>query len=273
MSHDATKALMGSSASSAKDISAHDSDPATYKAGLCVSRGSTGALSLLKSAGMRIGVSLGRSLSDHKKTAVARAGEGIRVLAHLKRATGVITITSYANLVSGTDDALTLAGVAFTAQAGAATPGDATFQAATGNNETAASLATQINAHATVGLKVFAKASSAVVTVYSIAEGVGSTGTGNDIGLTYTDNDTNIGLTLSGLSSNKLSGGSDSISAIAYAVVGAKMYINDTTGKADIGVAGMSTISDAVYKVIKLSGVDEDAATVACHEVDMPGGL
>jgi hypothetical protein len=118
-------------------------------------------------------------------------------------ATGTITVTSYANLVSGTDDAVTIGGVAFTAQTGAATLGDATFQAATSNNATAASLAAQINAHAVVGDLVTATVLSAVVTL--TAKGTGLSG--NDVTLTYTDNDSNVGITVAGLSGGKLSGG------------------------------------------------------------------
>lgn len=118
-------------------------------------------------------------------------------------ADGVITVTNYANLVSGTDDAITLSGVAFTAQSGAATLGQATFQAATDNATTAASLAAQINGHATTGALVTATVLGAVVTVTAKNAGFA----GNDITLTYTDNDTNVGATLSGLSAGKLSGG------------------------------------------------------------------
>lgn len=54
---------------------------------------------------------------------------GVPVLASLKRATAVVTISAYANLVSGTADTLQVDGTTFTAQSGAATPGVATFQA------------------------------------------------------------------------------------------------------------------------------------------------
>jgi hypothetical protein len=40
-----------------------------------------------------------------------------------KQAEGLVTITSYANLVSGTDDSITIGATVFTAQVGAATPG------------------------------------------------------------------------------------------------------------------------------------------------------
>jgi hypothetical protein len=110
------------------------------------------------------------------------------------QADGAVTITSFANLVSGTDDVVTVAGVAFTAQAGAATLGTATFQAATSNDATATSLAAQINAHATTSALVTAVANAAVVTITSILNGA----QGNDIALAYTDNDSNVGATVSG---------------------------------------------------------------------------
>lgn len=272
--HSTTKQLLGFAKNGKPIITEFDSDPATFLAGLVVRQSSTeAALSL--TSGFKCGVSQGRSLSSHKKTSVLRKGEGVAIRAHLKRATGVITISSYANLVSGTDDSVSIAGTAFTAQAGAATPGDATFQAATSNAATATSLAAQINAHATVSLKVYAVVtSSGVVTLYSVAEGVGSTGTGNDIAVSYTDNDTNVGITLSGLSGGKMSGGSDDIADIAYMTVGAKAYINDTTGKLDIAMSGFSTVSDAMYISEAIYGIDEDGAeTAAAGLVDMPGGL
>ncbi len=265
--HDATKVLLGSSLSSAKDISTFNSDPATFLAGLAVRVASTGGLSLAKAAGMWAGVSLGKSLSDHKKTSVLRTGESVPMRAHLKRSTGTITITSYANLVSGTDDAITIGGQAFTAQAGAATPGDATFQAATGNNETAASLAAQINAHVATAAKVYAVAALAVVTLYAVVEGVG---TGHDVTTTYTDNDTNVGATVQQAA---LTGGSATISSIAYIAKGGKAYINDATGKLDINISGFCTVSDATYISAPLTGIDESAASVAAALVDIPGGL
>lgn len=115
-------------------------------------------------------------------------------------AAGNITITSYANLVSGTDDSVGVNGTTFTAQVGAATPGTGTFQAATSNNATATSLAAQINAHATVSLVVRARAVNAIVYITAIHGGTA----GNSIALAYTDNDTNIGATKSG---TVLSGG------------------------------------------------------------------
>jgi hypothetical protein len=134
----------------------------------------------------------------------------------LAQAEGTVTISSYANLVSGTDDAITVAGVAFTAQTGAVTLGEATFRAATGNTETAASLAAQINAHATAKLLVEATAALGVVTIKAKSAGFA----GNDIGVSYTDNDTNVGATLGGLVGGKLSGGTGLLVGTFEGVVG-----------------------------------------------------
>lgn len=271
--HNASVAKLGTNLSSAKIISDHNVDPASFLAGLAISMASTGLPSLLKSAGVRMGVSLGPSLSDHKKLAVIRSGERVPVRLALKRATGLITITSFANLVSGTDDVITVGATAFTAQAGAATLGQPTFQAASSNNATATSLAAQINAHATAGALVYAIASSATVRLYSKVAGVGSTGTGNDIALTYTDNDAQVGATLSEIESDKLAGGSNTVTAANAAVVGAKAYINDVTGEFDIAMSGFSTVSDATYVTGAIEGLDESDASVAAAIVDMSGGL
>lgn len=263
MGHDATKQLLGVTGSSAKDVSTHNVDPATYLAGLAVRMDSAGLPSLLKTAGGFLGVSLGRSLSDIKKTSVVRSGESVPILMDSESADGTVTITSYANLVSGTDDALNVAGVSFVAQAGAATLGQATFQAATSNDATAASLAAQINAHATSGALVTASVASAIVTITAKAGGAA----GNAVVLAYTDNDTNIGLTVTG--SGTLAGGADEYD---QAIIGSAVYISDTTGKATQSGAG-STISNAVYVSNALDGINESGATVKVALIDMPGGL
>ena len=217
---------------------------------------------------------MGKSLSDHKRTAVVLKGMRVPLRASLLRSTGVITVSSYANLLTVSADTVTVGATVFTAQAGAATPGTATFRAATDNASTAISLAAQINAHATASTLVYAVVtSSGVVTLYSIVEGAAA---GNDVAVAYTDNGAgNIGITLSGLSGGKLTGGSNTISDITYQTVGAKVYINDVTGKADIAMSGFSTVSDAIYALngVELTGEDESGAETPACLVDMVGGL
>lgn len=265
--HDSSKVLLGSSRSSDKNITDHDADPASFLAGVAVRLKSDSTVSLVKADGGWLGVSMGRSLSDTKKLSVLRQGEQVPVRA-ASRSRGTATVTSYANLVSGTDDSVTVGATVFTAQAGAATPGDATFQAATSNDATATSLAAQINAHATASTLVVASASGAVVTLYSKVKGAAA---GNDVAVAYTDNDTNVGITLAGLTDGKLAGGSDSVADSGLGAVGSKVYFNDVTGEADY--AGFGTISDAVYVEIAKTGIAEDGTETSAAIVDMPGGL
>lgn len=262
MSHDATKVVMGSPGLSGANVKNFAADPASFPAGVAVTLGSDGIPSLLKSAGAWIGVSMGKSLSDTNKLSVLTDGRSIPMLIERQPARGIVTITSYANLVSGTDDSVTVGATVFTAQAGAATLGQATFRAATSNDATATSLAAQINAHATAGALVVATAAAAVVTLTAISNST----SGDSIALAYTDNDTNVGATVSGATLT------DSDDTADYIVVGAKVYISNTTGKADDPNSD-STISDAVYASAQLSGIDEAGDTVYAVLVDMPGGL
>jgi hypothetical protein len=75
--HDSTKVLMGSHGSSDITSTCENGDPATFEAGLVVRKNTSGDLSL--ATGQIIGVSLGKSLSDTKKTSVCRAGNIIPV--------------------------------------------------------------------------------------------------------------------------------------------------------------------------------------------------
>ncbi len=112
-------------------------------------------------------------------------------------ATGSSEITVFANLVSGADDTIDVDGSVFTAQAAAVTPGDLTFQAASSNEDTANSLKNQINAHATASTVVVASidvTNPANVLLKSIVAGIA----GNAVTLVYTDNDANVGATVSG---------------------------------------------------------------------------
>lgn len=136
-------------------------------------------------------------IASVKKMIDADAGKiNICVDAIDDHARGYFTITSYANLVSGTHDSVTVGATVFTAQGTSVTPGGTTFQAATSNAATATSLAAQINAHATAGALVYAwvdATNSAKVLLRAIARGT----TGNSIALAYTDHDSNVGATKS----------------------------------------------------------------------------
>ncbi len=261
--HDATKVLMGTVATNHKDVSCEVGDPTTFLAGLVVRRSTTGALQLASDAvAARIGISLGPDLNNlTTKTVVCRTGNRvpIRLKDESVKATGTVTVTSYANLVSGTDDAIAVAGVSFVAQAGAATLGQATFQAATSNNATAASLAAQINAHATANLSVVATVLNAVVTLTAVEYGED----GNAITLAYTDNDTNIGATVSGA---VLSGGEDDFDWI---VIGGTVKTSATTGEATED----GDDSNAVFLTGPLTGVYSDGTTCKVAYVDMGSGM
>lgn len=133
-------------------------------------------------------------------------------------ASGTITVSDYADLVSGDDDVVTIGGVAFTAQDAEVTLGDATFRAHTSNHATAVSLAAQINAHPVAKLLVFAEVpSDGIVQLTALADNPWE---GNDVAVAYTDNDTNVGIVLSGLVGGKLSGGSGLVVGTFTGVIG-----------------------------------------------------
>jgi hypothetical protein len=270
MSHDATKVVLGNISSSSKEISEFLGSPVTYKAGLAIRLKSDDTISLLKADGQWLGVSVGKGLSDStKSTGIARDGLKVPVLLKLKQAYGTVEITSFANLVSGTDDVITVGATAFTFQAGAATPGQATAQAASSNAATATSLAAQINAHATAGALVTAYAVGAIVTIISKTEGAAGNET---IALTYTDNDTNVGLTIDDVVADELAGGSDDYEDIDYVAIAGKAYFDDVSGKVGPLTYGV-TISDATFVSGVLTGIQEDGTLAPVALVDMPGGL
>ena len=261
MPHDATKCILGTTQSSDRDVSDYNSDPATFIAGLAVRQSST-INQLHLTSGQWVGVSLGKSLSDTKKTSVVRSGLRVPVLVERQPARGTITITNFANLTSGTDDTITVGATAFTATDGAVTPTQATFDARTSNDLAAASLAAQINAHATAGALVEATVSGAVVTVTAKSNST----SGDTIALSVQQLGTGDGATVSGATLT------DSDDTADWIVIGAKAYFSDTTGKAD-DPNSESTVSDAVYVSSLLTGIDESGAEVSCVLVDMPGGL
>lgn len=87
------------------------------------------------------------------------------------------TITAATAIAGNT---IVVGATTFTGATGAVTLGAATFSVDTGNNQTATSIAAQINAHPVASLIVFASASSAVVTLRALTAGTA----GNAIVLT-----------------------------------------------------------------------------------------
>jgi hypothetical protein len=274
MAHDASKVKLGVVGSSDRLITIHASDPADTPAGFAVSLASDYTLAKTGSSGgasgMRIGVSLGKSLSDEGLwTAVCRAG--LRVPVRLANyATAKVTITSYANLIDDTDDTLTIGATTFTAQSGAATEGQATFQAASSNDATATSLALQINEHAVASTKVVATAVAAVV--YLVAVDAGADG---EIEIVYDDVDgtgDSVGLTVTG--STLGTGGAEDTLALFSPVQGANVYFDSVSGEACSPLSGNAIVSDAIYiENGALTGIDEAGAEVRACMIDMGGGL
>lgn len=79
MSHDDV-IYMGSHGSNILESDNWIGDPATFKAGLCCHLDDDGDLDLAAAAGGKLGISLGKSLSDHKRTTVARKGKSVPIL-------------------------------------------------------------------------------------------------------------------------------------------------------------------------------------------------
>ncbi len=262
MGHDATKVLLGTTQSSDRDASlAFPSNPATFKAGLAVRETTAGLLSVTKADGEWIGVSLGRSLSDTAKTDVLRAGLRVPLLLEATPARGVVNITSYANLIVVANDTIKIGATTFTFKASASTESE--VAAVTSNGQTAINLAAKINAHSVAGALFVATRINDAVEI--IAKNNATTGVSID--LVYTDANAEVGLTTDDIT---FTGGGTT--AADYVVIGAKVYISDTTGKGD-NAHSAATVSAGIYVSGVLSGVDEDGNAAACAYVDMGGGL
>ena len=183
-------------------------------------------------------------------------------------ATGNATITSFANLVSGSADTVEVAGVVFTAQAGAVTPGDPTFQAATTNDATAISLAAQINAHATTSPLVTAGAATNVVTIDADVAGSG----GNSLSLAYTDNDTNVGATVSGatLTGGDFGAGDESVGLISNAIFVTMASALSTADTIKAAIAAFGAAAALVTTTV--SGTGSNTQTGPIGPTNLAGG-
>lgn len=262
MAHDATKVLLGTTTSSAKVISCENEDPATFPAGTAVRRATDGGLQTEDdSTAALVGISLGKSLSNDKKTSVVRKGLGIPLRQKLEFATGIVTIGTYADLLDGGFDEVTVGDVSFVAQAGAATLGQATFRAATTDAATAISLAAQINAHDDLDGIVTAVADGDTVIVTADVGGAD----GNEIVLEFVDNTGNTAITID--VAGTLEDGSD-----GPAVLGQVVYVNDDGFGCPSG-DGDAAATGGTYASGPMTGIDEAAAEVSVALVDIAGTL
>lgn len=80
MSHSPTTVYLGTHGSNILESDNWPGDPATFKAGLCCHLDDDGDLDLTAAAGGKLGISLGKSLSDHKRVTVARKGKKVPIL-------------------------------------------------------------------------------------------------------------------------------------------------------------------------------------------------
>lgn len=80
MSHSTTTVYMGSHGSNIMESDNWAGDPATFKAGLCCHLDDDNDCSLAAADGSKLGISLGKSLSDHKRVSIARKGKKVPVL-------------------------------------------------------------------------------------------------------------------------------------------------------------------------------------------------
>lgn len=242
--HDPNKVLLGRTLSSAKEVSCHDSDPSTFEAGLAVRQGVDG-LSLEKDDGLQIGISLGKSLSNHKQTSVCRSGTEVPIQL--------------------TDDSV----------AAELEVGDLTFKAKE-KGEDGNDITIALVAGATAGSEVVTVEGTDIViqianetsTAQQIKDAVEASFSASDlVSVEIASGQEAEPQTVA--AEDALEGGEN---MGAYVVIGQKVYIDDVTGKARASGAG-ATISDAIYSSGIKSGVKENKTEVPVAIVDMPGGL
>ncbi len=242
--HDSTKVLMGSVATSERDETSFDTDPSDCPAGVAVSLGSTGQLSVALSAGERVGISSGKSLSDHKQTSVVRSGLGVPVLItriYASLEVGDLTFTAVDDGADGNNIEIILLD---DAEAGAETV-DVDDLEITVHMDDGESTAQQI------ADAVAASAEASALVTVAIADGEEDSAQ-------------------SDAASAPLEDGVDSSDWIA---LGAKVYLHDVTGRACPDDDGDATISDATYASAEKTAQGESGNSDKCVLVDMPGGL
>lgn len=145
-------------------------------------------------------ISVGVASGDSANTIAGNVAAALGI-----HASGTVTFAS-----ATVGDDITIGATTFVATSGAVTPGAATYSIDTGNTAAAASLASQVNAHAVASQVVWASSSSAVCTLRSIVGGTA----GNSIVLTSVD-----GVTTAVTGSGTLTGGGTDTDLPVYATV------------------------------------------------------
>lgn len=237
--HDANKVLLGCVLTSDRLVTCEPSDPASFPAGRAVRRGSDGALGLALATGGLLGVSLGVSLSDTKKTAVCRTGNRVPIelaeylvkaqLTFIKKTLAPVAIEFVAGATAGSEIA--------------SLTGDETngyVISLSMDNVTTKSTATQCK----TALDANASVLALIETV--IASGQGAT--------------------------EQSAFAEDDIDSQAQAVIGAAVRVSDVTGKA---VPSGGTLTGAYYADTIKDGISYADGSVAYKVavIDMGGGL
>lgn len=232
--HDASKVLMGATQSSDKEVSCHAADPASFPAGRAVRGKSDGSISLSSSDGQLLGISLGKSLSDTKKTAVCRVGNRVplelpgwaylvkdELTFHTKR--NVAVSIEFVDTGTADEEAVTVTG------------DDESGYLISLSMEDGTSTATQCK----TALDADEDAAALIETVI--------TGTGSNTQDDFAE---------------------DVIDTAP--VIGAAVRVNNSTGKA---IYASGTATGAQYASGVLTGVQEDESEIPVALVDMGGGL
>jgi len=235
MSHDPTKLLLGSTNSTVKEVTCEDADPASFPAGTAVRRASNGGLQIADdSTASLIGVSLGQSLSDTKKTAVIRTGNFVNILVQNDAASvkkGDITFT--AKLFGPAGNALTIALI-----------DDGAVSVEVIDNDIVVNIDAGVTTAAQIKAAIEANAEANALITATIDSG-------------------DEAAAQSAQTEASLTGGSD------FCVPGTAVKIDDTTGLASVD--GDTTA--AIYLTGTLTGVKPDGTTAPAAMIAMPGGF
>ena len=239
MGHNASVVLLGGKGSNIVDISNESGDPATFKAGLAVRRATTGALQLADDAvAPLIGVSIGPSLDETKKTAVARTGNYIPI--RLKNDAAAVKIGD----ITYTSKRFGSAGNAITITLADTETGDVAEVTVDGTDITVA-------------------IEAGVTTAQTIVDAIEASTEANALVSCVIDGG-DEDATQSGATETALTGGSD------FAVPGAAVKIDDTTGEASVD--GDTTA--ATYLSGTLTGIDAaDGTETQAAYISLPGGF